>query len=483
MSSSSTNPWNVDQLEDFQFFCCPECDSRCVEKQDFIKHALHSHPRSKVYVSQICGLNVKDEPAEVIDVIDDNEGETAQDIDFDDNEGETAQDVGFDDNEEETTQDIDIEENVIDIDELNVQCYVCGTSVNEHFIKDHMLTKHDNYNCIRWGKVFRHFQCEHCKNMFSSEGELSQHKCQVVYEKIVKNIKEDNKCPECHETKATLKDLKHHIKHFHNSHTKQHECPRCDFVTTTYALFKIHEKIDHKNMFQCTSCNGLFTTRTGLMRHEVAAHNLNPELGLMCDQCGKKFGDVQKLVRHHRSVHEQARKPAKCHKCNKCFSITEELNSHVLTCLESTFDVHCKFCDRSPVNTVWHSHIALEKHVREAHAKTSCVCEACGVMYSDDKALNQHKRQVHEGVTIAKCNVCEKTFSNERHKNTHVQQVHMKDKIFQCDLCPFSNVRKYKVAHHYKMKHGVYLCNKCDAKFSKEADLIAHQVSEHKRRL
>jgi hypothetical protein len=38
------NPWAVEQLEDFLFFCCPECPDRSSTKAIFINHALMEHP-------------------------------------------------------------------------------------------------------------------------------------------------------------------------------------------------------------------------------------------------------------------------------------------------------------------------------------------------------------------------------------------------------------------------------------------------------
>ena len=54
------DPWNVDTLEEFLYYCCPECkDERIQNKEDFIKHALEVHPKSKVSVSKI--IQVKKE--------------------------------------------------------------------------------------------------------------------------------------------------------------------------------------------------------------------------------------------------------------------------------------------------------------------------------------------------------------------------------------------------------------------------------------
>ena len=41
------NPWFGKTLEEFLYFCCPECDERNQSKEMFLKHALELHPKSK----------------------------------------------------------------------------------------------------------------------------------------------------------------------------------------------------------------------------------------------------------------------------------------------------------------------------------------------------------------------------------------------------------------------------------------------------
>ena len=44
---SHNNPWSVNSIYDFSYFCCPECeDSKYELKQDFVNHALSVHPNS-----------------------------------------------------------------------------------------------------------------------------------------------------------------------------------------------------------------------------------------------------------------------------------------------------------------------------------------------------------------------------------------------------------------------------------------------------
>ena len=37
------SPWEVDRLEEFLYFCCPQCDAKCQIRDDFLKHALNVH--------------------------------------------------------------------------------------------------------------------------------------------------------------------------------------------------------------------------------------------------------------------------------------------------------------------------------------------------------------------------------------------------------------------------------------------------------
>ena len=48
------NPWDVSSLYDFNYYCCPECDSKSQNKQDFINHASNNHP----WVSKCCLLGI-----------------------------------------------------------------------------------------------------------------------------------------------------------------------------------------------------------------------------------------------------------------------------------------------------------------------------------------------------------------------------------------------------------------------------------------
>ena len=45
---TSENPWDVPNLEEFLYYCCPECDSfKSKDSADFVKHALMFHEQAK----------------------------------------------------------------------------------------------------------------------------------------------------------------------------------------------------------------------------------------------------------------------------------------------------------------------------------------------------------------------------------------------------------------------------------------------------
>ena len=58
----TSNPWtSISKIEEFLYFCCPECEEKNQSRELFIKHALEKHPNSKECIALI---NVKEEKLE-----------------------------------------------------------------------------------------------------------------------------------------------------------------------------------------------------------------------------------------------------------------------------------------------------------------------------------------------------------------------------------------------------------------------------------
>ena len=70
MKQDYENPWKVTVIEDFQFFCCPECDIRKHSKEEFLTHAFETHPDAKEALNDILGIQtVIEVKAEEIDEV------------------------------------------------------------------------------------------------------------------------------------------------------------------------------------------------------------------------------------------------------------------------------------------------------------------------------------------------------------------------------------------------------------------------------
>ena len=50
------NPWAVSRIEEFLFFCCPECNERIQSRNKFIQHALKKHKKSRTYLAHISDI-------------------------------------------------------------------------------------------------------------------------------------------------------------------------------------------------------------------------------------------------------------------------------------------------------------------------------------------------------------------------------------------------------------------------------------------
>ena len=44
---SENNPWFVTTLDEFLYYCCPECDEKNKSKELFLEHAINNHPKAK----------------------------------------------------------------------------------------------------------------------------------------------------------------------------------------------------------------------------------------------------------------------------------------------------------------------------------------------------------------------------------------------------------------------------------------------------
>ena len=47
------NPWAVNNLRDFLYYCCPECEEKVKSLETFLQHALNKHDLAKEILPKI----------------------------------------------------------------------------------------------------------------------------------------------------------------------------------------------------------------------------------------------------------------------------------------------------------------------------------------------------------------------------------------------------------------------------------------------
>lgn len=163
---------------------------------------------------------------------------------------------------------------------------------------------------------------------------------------------------------------------------------------------------------ECAICNKLFKTKKELNQHMSDDHDHNPVY--TCHICGAVRKDEEYLDLHM-NVHA-GKTENECRYCNKRYT--------------------------RPVNTL--------RHMRSHWNKKKFQCEKCGVCFSQDNLLYNHKLR-HEGEENPLiCSVCNQTFKTKK-TYTHHMQVHQENrKRFQCEYCPKSFTERYTLKMHMK---------------------------------
>ena len=75
MTFLENSPWLVNTLEEFLYYCCPECDQRDHSKDSFIHHAYEHHPEAKEALAMVIGVKIELPEVKLEDVENSNDDE------------------------------------------------------------------------------------------------------------------------------------------------------------------------------------------------------------------------------------------------------------------------------------------------------------------------------------------------------------------------------------------------------------------------
>ena len=192
MKPKSESPWSVDNLEDFMFYCCPECNERNWDRDHFLEHAFDKHPLSQEYLQK---FKVKEEIVEENNFVKEEGIEEFFEIENVEQEEihlEKKENLLKSDTEEDKKLPIKKERKVSSTIKLH-KCSWCDKAYDLQWkLKAHIKAKHFEI----YEKLPNDNRCHECNKVYSSQDCLKKHQ-KLVHLGIKKEkTKQCDLCPQ-----------------------------------------------------------------------------------------------------------------------------------------------------------------------------------------------------------------------------------------------------------------------------------------------
>ena len=507
------NPWlAAATLDEFLYYCCPECELKTKDHNHFYNHALQIHDKAKfAFDIEQTQDKVKDETklevieeskdfefkAELLnDSLDDPKDDSMNDS-KDDSMNDSISDPISDSKDESINEPDDDPETLVPkkrkkcSKDSKTQCYFCGlTSTDREEIRNHVESVHRYKWSPRMCGQIRQYQCSECKVVFKGEEIFKLHICGYTNPGIdYFNGKTKETCPKCDKTFIGHMNLLNHYSKVHEK-KQNFQCDICDFQACNTKTLLNHKKFQHQPEVICDLCHKTFKSQITLKKHHREVH-LNVKRKdnnvATCDICGFKDGYYK--VRQHMKNQHPGHNPFQCSICQASFPLKYDLRKHQRFKCVSHPDYQpptCDICDKTFLSKeAYNHHMNFVHHVE--NTDHSLICDVCGQCFHKQSALNNHMTVTHANEEISRdfmCDKCGKGFANMLQLKHHVL-VH-KQRFFICTICEKIMSYKQKLKDHMIDEHGIFLetkerwpCDKCHAKFETSVTLNAHMETDH----
>ena len=470
---SHYNPWCVKNIQEFLYFCCPECDIKDQSQELFIKHALDHHPDSREY---LINLQIKTEvfDDETYDNYEDSEsfyyGEMV-DCEIKEEINEQVKNLSSKKPKIKGSE-LKLLIKLVEQSGLNDVGKFCSqkrnviwTKIAEDFnittghVKtveqvrhkwNNYLHKKDSYSLLDVSeKRSNELQLLITlveQNGLTEVGKFDSHR-KVIWKKITEDFNQSMGLD------RTVKQVRHKWNNY--VHNKEKEFGKSSENISVKSEIK-EELLDPSTG---TFNNGDTSNPekvTKKPRKKKLKEEQEIDLKFKCEVCGKGYGREFKLDLHKKKVHGIIN-ISKCETCNKEFSSRCHLNYHVKSVHEKSLSVICDLCGNTFSNQT-----SLQRHHQNVHQKIkNYVCNFCSKAFSESKDLKMHIKCVHEGVKEHVCYTCGQAFGMRKSLNRHIKNIHdgIKDNI--CEFCFKAYSDKAKLNEHIKNFHERRRSHKC----------------------
>ncbi|CAG9854645.1 unnamed protein product [Phyllotreta striolata] len=181
---------------------------------------------------------------------------------------------------------------------------------------------------------------------------------------------------------------------------KKYHCKVCGVAVLGKENIMKHAAELHNGQgaYQCQFCKKFFLRLNYLEMHRTYGCSANPHRSRpLCDFCGRKFCQPQKLKVHIKRMHSDLAEVLKEFQCKSCLKILG-------------------------------SRAALQRHTKEVHKKqteANCSCSRCGKSFQNKSNLKIHML-THSGIKPFKCiiAICNAAFTTKQCLQFHYKKIH-----------------------------------------------------------